>query len=174
MTSVGPYNESYNMTHMFDIQDIRGHLPLQSICSGTLLSEINKNKNFESFKILIKISKLDFIFNSEQSEYTIFIPSEDKLSKNIKNMIKQIAETDDISLARKIVKGSIIKRQIPKELLYQSNAYYIYTEQQPNRLFITNINGQLFINNNIKIFNDEITTSNGIIHTIDNLINIID
>ena len=76
----------------------------------------------------------------------------------------------DILTARRIVKTSMLYERIPAKILEDSPAAYYYTTDTTNRLFITNLTGVTYINNNIKIIQKDVLSSNGIIHVIDNLI----
>ena len=76
----------------------------------------------------------------------------------------------DSTTAWYIVKASIIKNRIPSEILEDSPAAYFYTLSECNRLFITNVSGTTYIDDNIKIIKKDILCTNGIIHVIDGLI----
>jgi uncharacterized surface protein with fasciclin (FAS1) repeats len=76
----------------------------------------------------------------------------------------------DVSFARHIIKTSMLNKKIPSELLEDSPFSFFNTNDPFNKLLISNINGETFINNNIKIIQKDIIATNGIIHIIDNLI----
>ena len=62
---------------------------------------------------------------------------------------------------------------IPKEILTDSPASYYTTKNNSNRMFITNINGNTKINNDVTVLHFDIIRTNGIVHVVDKLINIL-
>ena len=76
----------------------------------------------------------------------------------------------DILTARSIVRTSTLNKRISSEILEDSpNAYY-YTMAPGNRLCVSNISGQTYINGDIKLIYKDIVANNGIIQVIDGLI----
>ena len=64
----------------------------------------------------------------------------------------------------------MLNRRISSEVLEDSpNAYY-YTMDQANRLCITNLGGETYLDGNIKVIYKDILANNGIIQVIDNLV----
>ncbi len=49
MVSIGPYSQSMNFTHMFDVPDLRGHLHIKVACPNSLTSIVNKHPDFSIF-----------------------------------------------------------------------------------------------------------------------------
>ena len=125
---------------------------------------INNTPEFSKFKYIVETAMMDDILGSLQSEFTLFIPS-DRAIESL-DILKNI----DISLARHIIKTSMLDRKIPSEILEDSSSSYFRTNDSANRLLIRNIFGVTYINDNIKIIYKDITTLNGIIHVVDNLI----
>lgn len=163
MTSIGPNTQSYNFTHMYDIPDLRGKYPMSIECPNTLTTMIHQNPDFKKFSYILKKSGLENIYRDSQANFTLFVPSDKVLPEHvIMNM--------DKCTAINIVKASCLDRKITSELLENSPACYFLTKNPPNRLFITNMNGRTFINNNINIIQKDILANNGIIHVIDKLI----
>ena len=76
---------------------------------------------------------------------------------------------DDAS-ARHIVMSLMLNRRIRTDLLIDSPASFFLTRDPPNRLFISNISGKTYINNDTSINKFDIPTRHGVIHVIDNLI----
>ena len=54
MTSAGPYNQSYDMTHMYNFTDLRGCLPKKVVCPNTISGILNSNPNFSKFLSIVK------------------------------------------------------------------------------------------------------------------------
>lgn len=167
MTSSGPYSQSNNFTHMFDFTDYKGPLPTMVPCPNTLLGLIYNNPDFSIFKFMVHRSKLNSFFNLSQADFTVFIPSDKEL---LKRMDESIFTNMDILTARSIVKSCMLNNRISSEVLEDSPAAYYYTTEPSNRLFITNLNGNTIINNNIKIIKKDILLKNGIVHVIDGLV----
>lgn len=168
MTSIGPYTESMNFRHMFDIPDLNSTKSSKNkvACPNTLTGIINNNPDFSKFKYILNLANLEGIYSDSQANVTLFVPSDNAL-KNIDN---NVFINMDISTARHIVKSSTLRRRIPASVLMASPASWLITKDPPNRLFVTNMNNIISINNNINIIHSNIFASNGIIHVIDNLI----
>ena len=166
MVSIGPNSQSYNFTHMFSIPDLRGHLPKQKNCPNSLMSTISNHPDFSKFHYMVKLGKLEGILNSPQADFTLFVPSD----RAIAGLNEAVFMNMDDGVARHIIKSSMLNRRIPSELLEDSPASYFITKDPPNRLFITNMSGRTYINNDINIIHKDMITSNGIIHVIDKLI----
>ena len=161
-----PNSAPYNFTSMFNMTDRRGKLPLDKPCPGTLLDKIQNTPEFSKFSYMVKLANLEGVLNSTQANLTVFIPTDTSL----KNINDNIFINMDSTTAWYIVKTSIIKNRIPSEILEDSPAAYYYTLSECNRLFITNVSGITYIDDNIKIIKKDILCTNGIIHVIDGLI----
>ena len=151
---------------MFDIPDLRGHLPIKVACPNSLTWIINKHPDFSRFSYMLKLAKMDDLYSDPQANFTIFVPSDDAL-KHVDNNV--FLNMDD-STARHIIKSSTLKRRIPSAVLLDSPASWLHTRDPPNRLFVTNMNGRIYVNNTINIIHKDMQASNGIIHVIDDLI----
>jgi len=167
MTSSGPYYEATNFTQMFDMPDLRGP-PLETkYCKNSLSGIINNNPDFSKFKYILKLSKLDGIYDDSQADYTLFVPTDDSL----KNIPSGVFVNMDMLTARNIIKSSTIKRKITRAILEDVPESLFSTKHQLNRLLVTNTrSGETFLNNTIKVIQMNIHASNGMIHIIDNLI----
>ena len=166
MVSIGPYSQSLNFTHMWNQRDLRGILPLKKYTENSLMYHIDKNPDFSKFKFMVKLAKLETMYDGCQSNFTIFIPS-DTL---IKDLGEDLFLNMDQNTAKKIVKSSTLNEKIPIELLEDCKATFIYTIDRPNRLFVSNIRDETFVNNNAKIVHSDIMATNGIIHVVDKLL----
>jgi uncharacterized surface protein with fasciclin (FAS1) repeats len=166
MVSIGPNSQSNNFTHMFDFVDLRGKPVAKIQDKNSLMSIINETPDFSKFKYIVEKAMMSDILGSMQTNLTLFIPSDSKIT----NLGKYFFDDMDVNLARSIIKISILNKQIPSELLEDSPFSFFNTNNPFNKLLISNINGETFINNNIKIIYKDIIATNGIIHVIDNLI----
>jgi hypothetical protein len=168
MTSSGPNSQSYNFTHMFQFNDINGNLPKLHYTKGSIMYLIDTHPEFTKFCYLIKLAEMDIILDNIQSNFTLFVPADSELKYKID---PEVFLNMDKGTARTILKSSILDGRIPSELLTDSPSAYFNTNCPPNRLFITNINGNTRINNSFNVIHFDILANNGIVHVVDNLIN---
>ena len=122
MVSIGPNTQSHNFTHMFNMCDYRGPTPHHPFPKDTLMSVVATHADFTKFHYIVKLSKMENVLGDGQSEFTLFIPSDEFLSKI--PIDPSFFIDMDISTARDIVKNSVMKRKIPSELLGHSPASY--------------------------------------------------
>ena len=163
MVSTGPYSQSNNFTHMFDFVDLRGNSSREKNDNNSVMGVINNNPNFSKFKYIVERARMNKTLSDQQCNFTLFIPLDTFISR-------LEIEGIDISMARNIVKSAMLDRKITSELLEDSKASYFFTKSKPNNLFINNINGITYINDDIRIIKKDIITDNGIIHVIDHII----
>lgn len=167
MVSIGPYSQSYNYTHMYDFGDLRACGKQKSeYCPHALMGIISSHPDFQKFHHMVSVARLEHILNDSQANFTLFVPSD----AAINGLGNEIFLNMDDGTARHIVKSSMLDYRIPSEILESSPASYFMTKDPPNRLFIGNISGKTFINNDINVIHKDILASNGIIHVIDKLI----
>lgn len=166
MVSIGPYCEKTNMTHMFNMNDLRGPLPQKIENPGSLSYIISNTREFSKFRYILRLSKLDGIYNDLEANFTLFVPTDLSLS----NIPDTFLTNMDLLTARQIVRASTLNRRITSDILSDSPCAYFNTRDEKSRLFITNMNGQTSINNNINVINSDIQAFNGIIHVTDGLI----
>jgi transforming growth factor-beta-induced protein len=166
MTSIGPYHQKTNMTFMFDKHDLRGSLPQKTECINSISNIISMNPDFSKFRYILRLSKLDNLYNDKQANFTLFVPSDACLS----NIPDAVFVNMDLLTARSIIKASTLNRKITSDILSDSPCAYFMSNSSINRLFVSNNNGQILINNNINVIGKDIMAENGIIHVIDNLI----
>jgi uncharacterized surface protein with fasciclin (FAS1) repeats len=167
MVSIGPNSQSFNMSHMWHIPDLRRCKTQENEpLPNSLWSVIQSNPDFSKFKYMVELAKFESIFNDLQANFTLFIPSDQALIGINENIFINM----DDSTARHIIKTSTLERKIPSEILEASPASYFITRSAPNKLFITNISNITYINNCINIIYKDWECSNGIIHVIDKLI----
>jgi len=166
MTSCGPYTEAMNFTHMFDIPDLRGPLPVVKETQGSLYYLIANHPDFNKFKYMLKLAMLDGIYDDCQADFTIFVPSDDALA----NIPEEVFTNMDIATARHIILASTLNRKITSDILEDSRAMYFLTKDPPNRLLITNVGNRTYIDRDINIIHKDMIATNGVIHVIDALI----
>jgi uncharacterized surface protein with fasciclin (FAS1) repeats len=165
MTSCGPYSQSNNFTSMTHIQDLRGSLPRKEYTRDSLTDIISRNQDFSKFKYILKLSKLDGIYNDPQANFTLFVPSD----KELANVPEGVFTNMDDATARHIIQASTLRNRITGILLEDSPASYFVTMCRINKLFITNVNGETYVDS-ARVIQKDIECGNGIIHVIDRLI----
>jgi len=166
MVSIGPYNEAMNFRHMFDKYDLRGPYPIAVPSKNSISDIINNSHQFSRFSYILKLSKLEYTYGQQEANFTLFIPTD----KSIQHIPEAVFTNMDIATARNIVKASTVNRKISIDVLRDSPASYILTENLPNRLLVTNINGETYINNNNRLVGFQAHATNGIIHVVDSLL----
>lgn len=170
MTSSGPNSQYLNFTHMFKRNTFtttsNKNIPKVYI-KGTIMDVIYNHPDFTKFCYIIKLAELDSVLGSEQSNFTIFVPSDVEIKYRYSSDFFTNLDKGD---AIQIVSSSILQNRLPKEIIQDSPASYFITNCPPNRLFITNINDLTKLNNHINIVHFDIICTNGIIHIIDRII----
>lgn len=167
MTSVGPYNQSYDLSFMYSIPELRSVESVNlNTTSNSLLDIINSHEDFRKFRYILNLSGMANKYSDPQANFTIFVPSDATLSK----IPEEIFINMDISLARSIIKSSTLKRRISSKILEYSPADYFITTDPINKLFVTNNNRITMINKYINVIHKDQEADNGLLHVIDGLI----
>lgn len=165
MTAIGPYSQSYMMSHMYSMQDLRACKNKGKIeyDNGTIMGILNRTPVYSKFARILQIAQMDGIYNQSQANFTLFVAPDSCVSDELMRSI-------DVGDARRIVKSSSLNRIIPSVLIEDSPATYFMTTDERTKLFITNLHGVTLINDGIRVVEKDISASNGMIHTIDNVI----
>ena len=166
MTSIGPYSQSYNMTHMQNIPDLRGCLPKQGYFPGSIMDIIDKHPDFTKFNYMMKLSKLNGIYNDPQANFTVLVPSD----RALVHIPEGVFINMDDAVARHIIRASTMNNRITSELLEDSPATYFVTMNRIAKLFVSNINGITYVNNDLRVIHKDMEANNGLLHVIDGLI----
>ena len=168
MTSIGPYSQKTDKTYKFNLKDlcIIHHSNLKIENTNSISDIIFNNSCFSKFKYILILSKLDVIYNDKQSNFTIFIPSDDFLKYIPESFFLKM----DLFTARNIIKSSTLENRITSDIIQDSPSSFFTTMNKYNRLYVKNINNNTIINNNINLIQKDIITTNGIIHLIDKLL----
>jgi hypothetical protein len=167
MASLTPNSTALMNSHMYDFVDLRKCIKgPPSYCKGSLMDIINSNPDFSRFAYIIKLARLDTVFNDIQANFTVFVPS----NCYIKNISEGVFTNLDISSARQIVLASTLKYRMTSDILKDSPASYFITMNPINSMFITNMNNITYISNCISIIHYDIEATNGIIHVTDQML----
>jgi uncharacterized surface protein with fasciclin (FAS1) repeats len=163
MTSTGPYHQKTNLTFMFDKNDLRGPLPKKTDCLNSLSYILSATPEFSKFRYILRLSKLDDLYNDQQANFTLFVPTNDSIPESmLVNM--------DLLTARNIITASTLNYRITSDILSDSPCAYFTTNNAANRMFVSNFAGQTTINNYINLIGKDISATNGIIHVIDKML----
>ena len=162
MVSVAPNSQSLNFTHMWNQTDIRGPLPKAEACSNSLLGALEKNPDFSIFRKIVKKAKMEDIFNNKQANFTVFVPSDNSMSPEMKENINNM----DLLKARQIIKASSLDNKISSECFAGRQSLSLVTRDRSNRIEISSSNGQTFLNKTITLVSSDLILDNGIIHTV--------
>lgn len=166
MVSIGPYSQAMNFTHMFDMSDLRGPIPILEHKPYSLAYFLDVSSRFTRFHYILKLSGLEGEYDDPQKNCTLLIPTDDAIS----HIPDEVFINMDRGTARNIVKCCTLNRRISGAILEDSPVCYFLTELAANRLFISNINGKTYINNNIEVIEKDLVAMNGLVHVTSDLI----
>jgi len=152
---------------MYRIPDIRGPYPVKSYTPNSLMGYIASRDDMTRMAFMIRLAKLDGIYNDPQADFTLFVP----LDTSLTDVDESVFINMDDCTARTIIQSLTIRRIIPCQLIEDNKASRYNTMNQYNKLFITvGPDNTVYVNNDTKILEKDILLSNGMIHTIDKLI----
>ena len=166
MVSIGPNSQSMNFTHMFDMPDLRGPLPVLAHNLYSLSYYLDLSTDFTKFHYILKLSGMEGLYDDPQANMTLLVPRDDKLQ----HIPDEVFINMDKGTARSIIKCSTLDRKITGAILEDSPSSYFMTKLPAGRLFVTNMNGKTYINTNIQVIEKDLDAVNGTVHVIDNLI----
>ena len=178
MVSMGPYTQSFNYTHMFDMPDLRGPLPVENnnkilvnvkdgvyVCKDSITGIVYTHPDFKTFKYILELSGLQGIYGDNQANFTLFVPSDMALKKKLP---ESVLVNMDKWTARKIVRDSTLRRRFPSSILSDSPVSY-FRNVDGKRLLVENKGDRIKINGDINIIHKDWMCGNGIVHVVDSL-----
>ena len=159
MVSVGPNTQATIMTRneMCNFPNFSNCTPCQTVKApyscNSIMSYIDKDPRLSNFKDLVLKAKMDSMLNDDQGDFTVFVPID--------------CGCADINpyIPREFVQNHMLNRRIPIKLLGDSPASF-FINFNKKKLLVTNVAGDLRINNSIQVFYGDIICRNGIIHLI--------
>ncbi len=169
MVSIQNHDPSYNYTHMFEIPDLRGSIPEPTVKPWTMWSFLANNPDFSKAKYMVELADMIGNYNSKQSEFTLFVPSDAYLKYKVPdNIFKKMDEYT----ARQILLYNTIEYPLYIPYLKSTEAQYLNTRIPGSRLLVEYHpkEDEIMINCNTKILEGNIQTVSGVIHIVDNLI----
>jgi uncharacterized surface protein with fasciclin (FAS1) repeats len=164
MTSVQGTDPSYNYSHMYDIKDLRGNLPTPVYNQGTILCALHQAGCFQNFIDLVTKAGLAGIFNSKQTNITVFAPNDEALSAcSVKGI--------DSFKAKQLVLYHTLEKSIPPSFLRSSKAMYLDTQVTGSRLLVENLRTPVpLINRCTHVVQCPIATVNSMIYPINKVL----
>lgn len=161
MVSIGPYTQSYDYTHMYDLADMYCE-PCIKLTSGSIMEFLSKNKEYSNFAKIVHKAQLENNLNNINCNCTLFVPSNTVL-KNIDDI--------DIHSARNFVMYSMVQGNIDSDVLKTSPKLYLHTRNKPHKILVESVKGGgIILDNKAKIVKHDIKLVNGMIHVIDNVL----
>jgi len=161
MTAITPSTESLNFTHQFNFCFPQNKKKLPR---NTVWEVLQQNPDFSSMKKLIEIAKLEYIYDSPQSNLTLFVPTDQHLK-----LPPGYIENMNILTARKLVQLMTLNRKIDLSLIQGSPVISLVTKLPTNKMYITTVDCQTIIHHNTRLLYGNIETENGIIHVVDKI-----
>ena len=172
MTSMTPNSMYTDFSHMYNMIDIKTTLPSttnKQISQGikTIYDTIISNSDYKYFTYILKLSKMDNILKQSYINYTVFVPSDEKLRE--KGITDAIFINMDRSVARQVVSYCILNNSIDGSILQYNPIILIPTLNKVSQLLISNKDNTTYINHIIKIITFDTICLNGVIHIIDDI-----
>ena len=167
MVSIYPNSQIYNMTHMYNINDLRGKPVKPVYPDNTIMGYISSSEHFTLFSKIICKSKMDGKLSDKLANRTLFAVSDNDLRKKYPD---SYFDTIDDGFARHIIRYSTLDRKIDKDILTASPICLFNTFSDANKMCVTNIYGQTMIDSNIRIVHFNQPVDNGIVHIVNDLL----
>ena len=167
MVSMNPGVQASDFRHMYDFVDLRKKKQICTINNDSLMGIIGNNSDFGIFTNIIKKAGYESVLFDIQSDYTIFVPSDEKLRmKYNQTFLDNIGKSSAI----KILEFSMMNRKIDQNLLQRSPISIFPTINRSKSIRIKTINDTTIIHNDTTIIHFNHLADNGIIHVIDDLL----
>jgi uncharacterized surface protein with fasciclin (FAS1) repeats len=164
---MGPYNEPLNYTHMFDFTDYRNDGKKKPCFEkGSIYEYLYNSGKFTKFLMIIERADMIGQLGDLEANFTLLCPDDESLKKLNCDFFNNM----DIGMAKQILNSSLLNRKIGKNLLTSSPVSYYYTKNPIFRLYVTNINSRIIINECLTVKQFDIKLNNNMIHVIDGLI----
>lgn len=168
MSAIGPYSQSYDMKHMYNISDFRYKNNNPPVCynNGSITDWIMKNPSTKLFANILQRSLLANIYDDNQANFTLFI-AKDEYIRMYESQITHF----DILTSKNIINMYTLPNRFPLEIFRRSKIGIYPSRKYPYSMLIeTNNKNNIIIDKSIEVIEGDIICNNGIIHIIDNLI----
>jgi uncharacterized surface protein with fasciclin (FAS1) repeats len=152
---------------MYDFSDFRSES--KNKCEyppETLMGIINSHSDFTIFSQILKKAKYDIKLSSQQSDFTIFVPSDSELKKKY---TPDFFNDIDVGLARQIVNASVLNRKIDQNL-FQSSPVSTFPLLNRSSLYVHTVSNITILKDHIKVIHWNHPANNGLIHVVDDIL----
>ncbi len=136
------YSVSYDYTHMYRVKDLNGPLPIPKINENSVLGFLMKKNLARDFVQLLARSDLSGIYNDGQASMTIFVPIEMDTC--------YINELDQFQ-ARQLILYHTLEKPLCYDFITSSKGMLLNTKIPGSTLFVENIDGDTYINRQVKL-----------------------
>lgn len=169
MTSIGPYSQPMDFTHMLGEDFISDNEKLLSsnkkYTEGTIMRAIEESSLLKKFRYIIKKAELDDLLNNTDLDFTIFVTFDKYIDMNIIHGL-------DKESARRIVLSSLIDKRVTSDIIrgggilmfiskYMNEKIICYHSQNYERIIVNSVS---------TVLKEDIICDNGVIHSTDNLL----
>lgn len=161
MVSIGPYTQSLNFTHQFDLHPAKV-APARP--RNSLWGALQTNPKFSAFRSIVERAKMEGILNDPQTDLTLFVPSDDYLDPP-----PGYLENMDMLTARKLVQFATLNRKISLALVRASPVIQLVTKLPANKLYVTTLNCRTVLNGGAVLLHGDVEVDNGMIHVVDRI-----
>jgi hypothetical protein len=146
-------NPDKDYRHMYDIKDLRGHLPKNKIYKDTILHTITEDHRCHDMTRLIKLfPDISGKLNSEQSKLTIFIP-----------LCNIDIDIDDVLKSREFISYHILDNAVSNKFIQSSRMMKLYT-RDGDHITVENTHGRTLLNGYSNILGYRIVSSSMIFY----------
>lgn len=162
MVSIGPYTQSLNFTHQFDLRPAKV-APARP--RNSLWGMLQVNPDFSAFREIVRTAKMEGILDDPQTDLTIFVPSDSYLA-----LPPGYLENMDLLTARKLVNFACLNRKISLRLVTAQPVIEFVTKLPANKMYVTTLNCATTLNERALLLYGDVQVDNGIIHVVDRLL----
>lgn len=142
-TMQGYTDGSYDYSHMYNVKDLNGKLPVPQIHKDSVIGYLTQENISIPFIHMLKKCNLAGIYNDPNASMTVFIPVQ--LTDCFVMSIDQLT-------CRKIVNYHTLERPLCYDFLTSSKGMLLNTKQTGSTIFLEkDVNGQVFLNRESKL-----------------------
>jgi hypothetical protein len=166
MVSIGPFNRSSDMRHMYNFTDLcSSKSSIRQYPEGSIMDTIASHPDFTVFSSVIVRANKEEMFSDSSSIFTLMIPSDSVMAEY--NFLPDLTDLD-IGTARAMVRGATLRRKIDRRLIQSSPTMTLPTIDRGKTLsIVTNVDGSTVINGKAYVVHWNHPCSNGIVHVTD-------
>jgi len=166
MSFITPDSQPLNMTHTFSFRDLQGPLPLHYYRRHSIMSVLLQE--FSLFASLVEKAGFAEKLDDPAADFTLFAPSDEHLRALGFNE-QTVASLDSI-FAVNLVKLSLLNRRITRQLIQDTPFFQMQSYDRRQFLYFSTISDTTRVNAHATITAFDTQCANGIIHTLDALL----